>query len=193
MEKQKIEETLLNNYKKIAPVFSLIILALYILNVNNHYKLFLDEDKKLRNEIKSVKYDYNAVAAFVKKIFKYPDLVGIKNPLFEKHLSGENYKIAAVIHTKSATAINSNILRIIKNIKNENNDIKIVMFSDGKNNKTNFIQTSSDELSFIEHSGIFLLGNKNHILSVFSLEGTESKKELQLISNYILKIAPEQE
>lgn len=178
---KKIEAALQRNYKKTTPLFIIIILILYILNVNNHYKLFLEESERLRNEIESSVITLQTKKDFVSKIFKNLDLVGQKKAFFDSQISRGDYKIILIFYSFSDVASNRNLVRILNNIKNEEKHIKIVKFSDNPSLKKNINQPS-----------IFLLGKQNQILSAFSLDGRESMEELQLISKYIMKIVPEQ-
>jgi hypothetical protein len=189
---RKIEGTLLNNYKKTAPLILLIILIVYILNVNNHYRLFLNEDEKLRNDMESCRRDYQIVDGFIRKVFKHADLIGRKMPFFDEHVLRDNYKIIAIKRTNFNVPTNNNIVRIVNNIKSEKSDIKIFSISDSTTVNAKNMHVSSDEVSFVDQPCIFLLGDQNQILSAFSLDGKESLEELQLISRYIMKIVPEQ-
>jgi len=77
MEKvQQIEKIILNYFKKYTLIMLVIILTLYIVNVNNHYKLFLNDIDKLRNEIKSQSIDFNIANRFIGKLLNEQDLVG---------------------------------------------------------------------------------------------------------------------
>lgn len=185
---RKIEDTLLNNYKKTTPVIFLIISLIYILNVNNHYRLLLDEDERLRNEIKSLRHDYQVTDRFIKKIFRHADSVGGKFPVFDNHVLRDGYKIVVLKDDFSDEAIINNIARIVNKIKNEKEDIKIIMFSHGAATNKKNIHDDFDKVFFVDQPSILFIGDQNQILCAFSLDGKESIEELQLISKYMLEI-----
>lgn len=190
---QKIESTLLNGYKKYTAVILLIIWSLYILNVNNHYQLFLDEDARLRSSIESYMGDNRIVNGFINNIFSHAQLIGRTIPFFNKHVSGSNFKIVAIKRAHSDATNNNNLVRIINIVKNEKTSAKILVYSDDSTVNTLSNQINSDELSFVDQPSIYLLGDQNQIVSAFSLDGTESPGELRLISTLLLNIVSGQQ
>ena len=189
---KNIEAYLLNKYKETTPIIISILLALYIINVNNHYRIFLYEDDRLRNEIESTNRDYQKADWLLKKTYKNIGMIGRKLPLFSNFVSGNKYKILAIRNKTSDITSNNNLMRIINIINNEKIDINIIKLSNDifANEKNGYLNSSG--VSVFEWPAIVLLGDQNHILSIYSLDGTEVFEDLQLISKYLVEIVPDQ-
>jgi hypothetical protein len=183
MEKDKIEKTILIYYKKYTLIVLVIILTLYIFNVNNHYKLFINENDKLRNEIKSQSIDLDIANRFIGKLLIKQDLAGHKFPFYNKQLIGNNFKVVYIIGTNSNQLSIKKTLKIIKRMELKQ-ELKVINISDFNNlNKT--INSKLIEKYFCNESAIFLLDKRNYVLSVFSIDGNEYNEEIELIIQYL--------
>jgi hypothetical protein len=189
--KEKIEDMIIKKYKiTTLPIF-LVILIVYILNVNNHYKLFLDRYERLQTDIKYYKKNYQIFERFTKKVFKNANFIGRKFPIFDKHLTGDGHRIVVIKCNSSEELAFNNIVRIINKIKKEKPDINIISLNNLAIN-TKIINASNKEQFLIDPHMIVLINDQNNILCAFSIDGTESVEEVQLISEFMLEIIPKQ-
>jgi len=188
---RQIELVILKHFKKTTPYILLIILILYVLNVNNHYKLFLSKDNRLRSEIESCKHSYLSIERFTRGLLEHADLIGNEVPSLGKNRRRDKFEIIAIKHANTNRSTNISLARILNIVDNEQRNIRLSVLSDG-----DIINTKNGHLSsaigpFLDKSAILLIGNYNQILSAFSIDGTESPEVLRLISDYLLRVIPE--
>ncbi|MCW1310029.1 MAG: hypothetical protein QXP04_05030 [Candidatus Nanoarchaeia archaeon] len=185
--KQNIEKILLKNYSKTTfPILS-IILIIYILNVNNHYKLFLERYERLERDSKYYQHNYQIYQRLIKKILKNANFVGRKLLISAPYLSGNNHVIVIIKSSRDNGSGIANIAKIINKIKEEKPDVNIFTFSNNQLMNMEKSDITYDGQILIELPALFLIDGQMNVLGVFSIDGTESIEEVQLISEYILE------
>ncbi len=180
MGKNAIELIINKKYKYWATALCIIISLFYILNVNNHYDIFLNEDRILRGRIKELER-INTI--FNRFTYKITDMALYNNKSFasyqEAGLNSDHYKIAYVFGSDASEMANRNLLRLTNSITNYKKDIELINLSEAYRNSNAAAQGAL----------CFLLDNNNDLSAALALDGYESREEMQLIINYLLAAA----
>ncbi|MDW7762087.1 MAG: hypothetical protein SCM96_15780 [Acidobacteriota bacterium] len=183
---KKNEEIFLIFSRKTTLPFISAVLIIYILNVNNHYKLFNYQIKRINDDRILCEFNYRSIEGFFNNIIMNAHFVGKKLPVPGKYLINDRHGIVIVKKENIENLATYNIVRIINKIKTVEtgiNTFTILQFT----SEMFFINPTDEKL--LAHTGIFLIDDKNTILCAFSIDGTESTEEIQLIQNYILRIS----
>ena len=184
----KIEDLILKSYKNIVAIVLPIILIVYIFNVKNHYKLFFEQIKKLENDVKSCKYDYQIATRLIRKILDSSNFIGSNLLNLSKLKNQNHYKIVLISFDHKNTSTFNNLIKIIHRIKRDTQSIKILDFSyKNKEKMKSFNQYRREKLS-ISKPTILLVDSRNYVLVALPIDGMESPKELQLITEYLLRV-----
>ena len=184
---QKLEELIIDFHKKRTSPVLIIILLIYILNVNNHYRYFLHDSRDIRNELYISRRDYRTALRFNKKLLEHANVIGRTLTLFRGCSTLDSYKLLVIKQTASNTEVNESLTRIVDGVRKASSVIEVISVSNGTSIGGESLAIGYKGLNSLSQFSIVLLGEQNDILSALSLDGTESSDELHLISNYILR------